>query len=303
VASTGEAGGTVEVGTLTVLHNLEDFQVVRTVTGRVGPDAGAALFTPDVDLRDGLLSLRIRAEGSRDRTIWFNAARTGLGLPGPARFQAGPTSPTTPAARTPSQPGADGYIRDWLALGPVPYKGDSTGGVLATDDLGGEKSIRPRPGQRTFVRGAALRWIPVHSSEPHINLNHVYDPTQWAPVESAFGYLATYLVAEDEIPNLTMRLDYDDAVRVWLNGEEIVYGRDGGAWGGSGDPNRQAVDPAVGERPLAHHGYKADLALKKGQNVVILKVCNDRGRWAVGLRFKDIDGKPVSGYRVATNPQ
>jgi hypothetical protein len=284
----GGSGGTVEVGALTLLHNFQDFQVVRTVKGRVGPDAGQSLFTPDAQMHDGLLTLRIKADVPRDRSIWFNAAKTGVGLPGPLPVAARPSSPTLePLPFSITSPGADGYIRDWVVIGPIPYKGDTTEGVLGRDDLDRESSIKPFPGQNVAIRCEALRWTVAHSDEPCLDLNRAFHPTEWHPVADSFGYMVAYIVADRDIPNLTLRLDHDDAVRLWLNGREVRYAREG-------------FDPGVGERILSQHSSASGLTLEKGENVLALKVCNEKGRWAVGLRFKDAEGRPVRDFRVAT---
>jgi hypothetical protein len=288
VVSTGQAGGTVEVGNLTLLHNFQDFQVVRTVKGRVGPEAAQSLFTPDAEMRDGLLSLRIAADVPRDRSIWFNAVKTGLGLPGPGFIASRVSSPPVELAVAPSKPGADGYIRDWLAIGPVPYKGDTTRGVLSRDDLEGEGRIRPLPGQLRAIRGESLRWAVAHSDEPAFDLNRAFCPDEWRNVEDAFGYAVAYLESERDIPNLTLELDCDDAARVWLNDREVRLG---------------SAAPPLGEKLLSYHGTASGVTLRKGENVLVLKVCNEKARWAVGVRFKDADSRPVHDFRVATVPQ
>jgi hypothetical protein len=290
VAGTGGAGGTVEIGNLTLLHNFQDFQVLRTVKGRVGPDAGQSLFTPDAQMRDGLLTLRIKADVARDRSIWFNAVKTGLGLPGPGPAEIRPSSPTVElAARTATRPGSDGFIRDWLVVGPVPFKGDTTPGVLSRDDLDVNGLDRLAPGQTSVIRGETLPWIAVHSDEACLDLNRVFRPTEWRPVENAFGYMVAYLISDREISDLTLRLDFDDAVRVWLDGQEVKLDRS------------RPFDPEVGEKTLASHGFATGLTLRKGENVLVLKVCNERGPWAVGLRFKSADGQPVRDFQVATS--
>jgi hypothetical protein len=44
------------------------------------------------------------------------------------------------------------------------------------------------------------------------------------------------------------------------------------------------------------------LTLRQGENTLVLKVCHERGPWAVGLRFKDADDRPVTDFRIATSP-
>jgi len=42
------------------------------------------------------------------------------------------------------------------------------------------------------------------------------------------------------------------------------------------------------------------LALKKGLNVLVVKVVNEEEDWAVSARFVDKDGKPVAGLKATT---
>jgi len=304
VTSTGGAGATVEVGSLTLLHNFQDFQVLRTVKGRVGPDAGQSLFTPDAQMRDGLLTLRIKADVARDHSIWFNAVKTGLGLPGPGPSEVRPSSATAELApRSATRPGADGYVRDWLVAGPVDAQGDTLKNVLDRDDLRIGDLEKVMTGQTVVVRGESLRWVVAHSDEPQLDLNRLFSPTEWRPVENAFGYIVAHLISDREISGLTLRLDFDDGVRLWLNGREVKYDRDGLAPGGNGNPAYRLFDPEVGEKVLAYHGVATGLTLRKGENVVVMKVCNAQGPWRVGLRFKTADGQPLRDFRVATSPE
>lgn len=289
VVKTDDDVPTVELGTLRLLHNEVDFQMVRTVVGRVGPNSTVNLFTPDAEMRDGLLSLRVRSDVASDRAIWFSAQKTGLGLPGPRGTSdaKGAVAPSD-VIRAPSKPGADGYIRDWLVLGPVPFRGDSPDGVLAVDDLNGEAKIQPEPGQDVVVRGKRVSWRPVRSDEPILDVSLALRAIQrWDDVERAFGYLVVYLETEHELPNLTLEVDHDDPLKVWLNGSAVPVKKQ----------SRQ-----FGEFALASRAEKADVRLTEGKNVLVLKTTNDAGKWAVGIRFKDLDGRPLSDCIVSTNP-
>ena len=81
----------------------------------------------------------------------------------------------------------------------------------------------------------------------------------------------------------------DGAARLWLNGREVKL-------------QTESFDPAVGERPLTHHATASGLRLVKGENLLVLKVCTETGRWSVGLCFRNPAAQPERGYRVATAP-
>ena len=44
------------------------------------------------------------------------------------------------------------------------------------------------------------------------------------------------------------------------------------------------------------------VTLKKGVNVVVLKVANEENNWQGSLRFLDKAGKPVTDFKVETKP-
>jgi hypothetical protein len=45
------------------------------------------------------------------------------------------------------------------------------------------------------------------------------------------------------------------------------------------------------------------LSLKKGLNVLVVKVVNEEEDWAVSARFLDKDSKPAPGLKATTKPE
>ena len=81
---------------------------------------------------------------------------------------------------------------------------------------------------------------------------------------------------------LDLRVGSDDHAKVYLNGDRI-------------------------HRVVASRNFRPDqdtvtgVALRKGVNVFVFKVVNERGEWAGSLRLTDKDGRPVPGVRFITS--
>jgi hypothetical protein len=98
------------------------------------------------------------------------------------------------------------------------------------------------------------------------------------------GYAVAYIIADADLGALTLTLGSDDQVKVYLNGKEIHSNDEGRAL-------EKDEDSVPG------------LSMKKGLNVLVVKVVNEEEDWAVSARFIDKDGKPVTGLKATTKPE
>ena len=121
----------------------------------------------------------------------------------------------------------------------------------------------------------------------------------WAPHQTAdyfidflqsFGkargeYVAAYAVAyviADADTKATLALSTNDQGKAWLNGKQVFR---------------------FGEtRTLEKDTDKIDVALVKGQNVLVLKVVNEVNNWQACARFLK-DGAPLTGLKIQQAPQ
>jgi hypothetical protein len=197
---------------------------------------------------------------------------------------------TPPVAAGEFAPDAGGFIRHWLLLGPVPvapHPVHQTETALKTffDGLPvpAEAADRPRAGGRVDVNGVPFAWRP-HTAAGSIVDLAVYARDVGASKDSALFLGMTYLVCEQEMTGLRLRIGADDSSMWRLNGREIV---------------RFYSDSAVSPDQRT----SVPLALQKGVNVLSFSVVNRDGPTGACARFVDAAGRPVLAYTVTrTSP-
>ncbi len=178
-----------------------------------------------------------------------------------------------------------GFIRDWLILAPIPYTPrlpdpiTRVPSALIDEPVPDEANLQPREGDRVTVRGRELRWQKHHSPELFLEFNRALGYQTHYQV----AYAVCYLVADSELTDVTLKASHDDGMRVYLNGRDIMLR----SRYGFGRVDQQTV---------------RNLTLRKGTNVLVLKVVNEMGAWSACARFVDRDGKPVEGVTVTLTP-
>ncbi|MBX9581764.1 MAG: hypothetical protein K2X87_15785 [Gemmataceae bacterium] len=173
---------------------------------------------------------------------------------------------------------ADGYVQKWLVLAPIPFVGESDGTeALGKEQIKGEAKLMPKAGDKTKAGDKELTWKEHTSKEPVLDLNAVAGDI----TPNSVAYAVAYVVAPEDL-KAVMKTGSDDQAKAWLNGKEVYK-------------NEQA---------RAHETDQEDteVALKKGVNVLVVKVVNESFEWKFSVRFTDKDGKPVKGLKVQTKP-
>jgi len=195
----------------------------------------------------------------------------------------------TPPPAGPFHPDKDGFIRDWLVMGPFAnpgQRGHSAGfGYDFLEPIGGEASVRLRPGMSVFYEFPTGReeWTPppsrrevkaveLRSSSSAIDLKKTMSPGDYV-VAYAYCHVT---VARPVSAHL--RVGSDDGIRVWVNGTEAI--------------KRRVYRGAAPDQD------RAEVHLRKGQNRVMVKVDTDLGGWKFYLRFVDGNDKPLAGLTV-----
>jgi hypothetical protein len=139
-------------------------------------------------------------------------------------------------------------------------------------------SAKDSSGKFKGKEGTEVTWKPVSTTEKYgtFDLTKLLDKHK-----NAVAYALAVVVAENETP-CEIRVTSPTSVKIFLNGKE-VFGRDEYHHG----------------NPLDAHAGKG--VLKKGENVVVLKVCqNDQTEvwaqaWQFQMRLCDDTGGPLSG--------
>jgi hypothetical protein len=175
------------------------------------------------------------------------------------------------------KPDADGFIRNWLILAPIAIEGESGATAIDTPFLDGEPAIKPKPGDTVVIGSKQLAW------KPHQASDYFVDFLQAFPERGE--YVAAYAVAyvnADEDMKVTLALSTNDQGKAWMNGKQVFKFAE--------------------TRVLEKDTDRIDVALVKGQNVLVLKVVNEVNNWQGCARFLK-DGAPVTNLRIALAPQ
>jgi hypothetical protein len=187
---------------------------------------------------------------------------------------------TVPTHAQTAKPDDEGFIRDWLFLGPFPL-GDENAGADHIDktQISNEGSIKPKAGDKQKIGDAENTWKPIKAKDYYFDLNQILGDQQ----QNVLGYLVTYVVADKDMPDLTLYMGSNDQGKIYVNGKEVVKFTE-----------TRAIDKDLD---------KADkVSLKKGTNVIVFKLINEVNDWQGCLRFKDKDDKPVKDVVIKTAP-
>ena len=178
------------------------------------------------------------------------------------------------------KPDAEGFIRDWLILAPLPI-GES-GGAEAIDKKQFSDEAQPaaKDGAKQKVGDKELTWKKTSTPAFYIDFKEL-NPSQ---AEQVAGWAVAYVVAAEEKSGLTLKMNSNDQGKVYLNGKEVVKFTD------TRTLEKDAEDSASG------------VTLKKGVNVLVLKVVNEENNWQGSVRFLGRDQKPVTDLKVETKP-
>lgn len=173
---------------------------------------------------------------------------------------------------TPEVSGQDGYIMRWLFWGPM-FGTDNSKSNLKTDYLisaGGESYLASLSDGPT--EGMVVDHIPWQMKElPRTfkdNLARTFDLR--VNRDFAVCYAVVYILSPEE-RDTQLLMGSDDGNAVWLNGVQVHF------------------NPV--KRPLTLDQDMIDVRLRKGLNLLMIKVENSGGyHWSMSVRFKDDDG-------------
>jgi hypothetical protein len=168
----------------------------------------------------------------------------------------------------------EGFIRDWLLLGPIPWDDNATrlrenqlkaaenkpGGT--TEDI--HKVLTPREGDRGSGLAKALRWTLHNSGDRYINLESFYRE-KGKRFENAVAYAFTS-VKVPSTQTVSLLVGSDEGIAIWLN-HELVHSND-------------VTRGADRDQDVIH-----SLTLKEGWNSILIKCVNRVGGWGFLARF------------------
>jgi hypothetical protein len=173
------------------------------------------------------------------------------------------------------KPDAEGYIRHWVMLAPIPLaEGDAGSEAIFRQQIRDEATLRPRPGDKATVGGKELTWQGITAATNYFDFTAVVK----APGEKEAGYAVTYIECETEKRDVIMAVGSNDEGRIYLNGVDIYV---------FSEPRTLTLDADKGK-----------VTLKKGVNVIVFKVINEQGNWQGAMRLLDRSGTPLKDVKV-----
>ncbi len=175
-------------------------------------------------------------------------------------------------------PDAEGFIRNWLVLAPIAVQEDSGATEIDKDQVGGEATLKPKPGDKVNVDGKILTWTPHQASDYFVDFLKSFGAQRG---EDAAGYAVAYVTADDEM-KVKLSIGSNDQCKVWLNGKQVIKFSE--------------------TRTLDKDTDSADVTLVKGQNVLVFKVINEKNNWQGAARFLQ-GSTPVKNVKISLTLQ
>lgn len=190
------------------------------------------------------------------------------------------TSAATAGDQDAYKPDDEGFIRNWLVLAPLPY-GDAQDGVTALnkEQVAGEAQLQPKEGDKVKAADKELVWKPYKGENHFVDINGFLG----RETEDSVGYAVCYLTADRELKDLVMKTGSDDQAKIYLNGKEIF--------------KNEEARPAEKDQDSTQN-----VTLKRGVNVLVFKIVNEKVDWQGCVRFTDKDSKPITSFTVGLKP-
>jgi uncharacterized Zn ribbon protein len=180
-------------------------------------------------------------------------------------------------AQEASSPDGEGFIRNWLVLAPIPIEEGSGASEIDKQLIDGEAKIKPKAGDKQKVEGKELVWAAHKSAEFYVDFLAAFGKDRG---EDACAYAVAYVIADAEM-KVKLAIGSNDQCKAFVNGKEVAKFTE--------------------TRTLEKDTETAEVTLAKGQNVVVLKVINEKNNWQGCARFLK-DGAPVKNIKISLTP-
>ena len=178
-------------------------------------------------------------------------------------------------------PNEEGYIRNWLILAPLPLEEGQDGAAGNNKaQLPDEATMKPKDGAKVNYKGKELTWKKYQAKEDFVDFNDFLG----AQTEDCDGYAVCYLIVPDEMTGLRLKMGSDDQAKVYINGKELL--------------KNDMPRPLTKDEDTAE-----DITLKKGVNLLVFKVVNEKIDFSGSIRFLTKGGEVVRNYKVALAPE
>jgi len=182
------------------------------------------------------------------------------------------------AAPAQDAPDAEGFIRNWLVLAPIPVEEGSAATELDKDFIKDEANIKPKAGDKVKVDGKELAWASHKTADFFIDFLASFGKERG---EDVAGYAVAYVIADAEM-KVKLSVGSNDQCKAYVNGKQVLKFAE--------------------TRTLEKDSDTGETTLNKGQNVLVFKVLNEKNNWQGCARFMK-DGAPVKTLKISLAPQ
>jgi len=171
----------------------------------------------------------------------------------------------------------EGFVQRWLVLAPIPLKENEDGASgIAREQIKGEAMLKPKAGDKVKVDGKDLVWK-AHTCPDHLlDFNAILN----GQTEDSVAYAVTYITAPNDLKDIKMKTGSDDQCMVYLNGKEVLK--------------------VAEARATDKDQDTTTVSLRKGINVMVVKVVNEKIDWSFCVRFTDQNDKPLTTLKAKT---
>jgi len=156
------------------------------------------------------------------------------------------------------------YLLAWQVNGPYMQEG------VMCEDLY-PMAFGPEQGQEP----EKWQWLirsPTEEGPGRINLLQIMDGPH------RVAYARTWLISPEEQP-ARLGFGFDDGGKAWLNGQVVCEANTSGAW--------------------TKDQHIVDVTLRKGENLLFLKLTQHSGPWEFSVRVFGLEDKPLNGLQIA----
>jgi hypothetical protein len=185
-----------------------------------------------------------------------------------------------PLAAQNGKPDAEGFIRDWLVLAPLSTDGSPGAEAIDQKQFAEEANPAAKEGAKQKVGSKELAWRKVAAKQFYLDFRELHPDS----FEQVVAWAVAYVVSPDDKSGLTLRMNSNDQGKVYLNSKELV----------------KFTDTRTLEKDTEDSAH--NVALKKGVNVLVLKVINEENNWQGSVRFMDSAGRPLTDLKIEAKP-
>lgn len=201
-----------------------------------------------------------------------------------AQDAARPPAPSLERATAKAKPlQADGFIKRWLILEPIPANGLTDSAVQAAvkkEYFPNQLTVVPRDGEVVTVNGTNLTWHALDTKGYNVNLYHFAYALRKQTSYVLF-WAVTVVDCPEEMTGVRLAIGSNAASVWWVNGQEVI---------GIYNDRQTVIDDGVSKR----------ITLKKGQNIIRAAIVNAGGATDFCARFLDHDDKPIQKLTITT---